>query len=158
MFAEALKPPWTAKVGLPAADAAGRPCGGVLILGRLAMTAVESEGTPLDVHQERVAVVRLRRHKGRALDVACVYLDASDVGAREELAEAVAAFLASRGNEYLILGDWNCEPTETPTSDLLASGGLHLLDAPFVDWEDPPATGEDVNKNMCCVLNKMYLS
>ncbi len=127
-------------MGLPAVDSAGRPCGGVLILSRLAMTAVELEDTPLDVHQERVAVVRLRRHKKRALDVACVYLDASDARAREELAEAVASFVASRGNEYLILGDWNCEPAETPTSDLLASAGQHLLDAAFVDWDDPPVT------------------
>ena len=38
----------------------------------LAMMAVELEDMPLDVHQERVAVVRLRWHKKRALDVACV--------------------------------------------------------------------------------------
>ncbi len=40
----------------------------------------------------------------------------------------------------MMLGDWNCELTESPASDLLAAGGQVLLDAAFVDWANPPAT------------------
>ena len=84
--------------------------------------------TPDSISQKaRVLLARIHMPGKPPVSVALMHLQHCR-SAREETVRQVTSYLAERGGERILIGDWNCTPDQNPCLELLSSGQFHLTE------------------------------
>ena len=124
-MAAASKAGWRLLCGTPAYDAAGRGTAGVAILTRWPAT-LASKGSGQQAGRWVSAMVH--RPHSRPFEVLNLYLPANNQGDAQTMAETLLAEAATRGEQRMLIGDWNLTPFQEPIQTVHRNGALHLAD------------------------------
>ena len=124
-MAAASKAGWKLLCGTPAYDTAGRGTAGVAILTRWPAT-LAGKGSGQQAGRWMAAMVH--RPHSRPFEVLNLYLPANNQGDAQTMAETLLAEAATRGEQRMLIGDWNLTPFQEPIQTVHRNGALHLAD------------------------------
>ena len=135
----ARKHHWHLHVSDPVFDASGRVTSGVGFLARWPLKVFDNP--PLIIPDEyaesfppgtldcgRVIWAKVHRPGTRPFELVNMYLHAADSTAANALGKAVMLTAAARGEDRILLGDWNRTPFQEPAAPALASGCMRAAD------------------------------
>ena len=104
--------------------------GGMAVLARGYVQSLQTP--PWMVGSSAVQLFRLHLPQRRPVTVANIHLSAACRVLRSKCLEQLTTYLAELGGSRLLIGDFNCIPTQAPVSHYLAAGCLHLTET----WEE----------------------
>jgi hypothetical protein len=131
MIERAREKGWMLTLGETALSVDGRTHAGVAILAKWEVEAFRApvlRDSAVDISKGRHLWARVHRPGERPLDLVGVYLNSHCSVEAVELGEAILEAAAQRGEERMIIGDWNRTPFQSPAVGTLATGGLSAAD------------------------------
>eukprot|EP00439_Symbiodinium_sp_Y106_P072455 s897_g13.t1 len=132
---------WNCVLGSQAVAATGQVQYGTAILSRLPVLPF---ALPADLLPDgRGSAVRLHRPSGRPVLLINVYLPAASEAQAAGLLDEVFCFVASKGDEAVLLGDFNLPPDRAPVVDARAVGTWRLAEETVAGDVPPQPTRRD---------------
>ena len=116
---------WNLVCSSPSYNKAERGYAGVAFLSRWPLQMLEQAS---GIDTARWMTIRGHRPNSPPFELTNLYLHSGDKRAAAHLAASILESCLTRGNDSILIGDWNLTPREEPIFSSVLSGAVHLGD------------------------------